>query len=161
MEVVIIRPPLVYGSGVKANFLGLLKLADTMIPLPFGSIDNKRSMIYVENLVDFISECIYHPAAANQTFLVSDEQDVSLSQLIHTMRSFFGRPTRLFPVPVFVFRCLAEVTRKSPLIDRLVGDLQIDSSKACNLLNWSAPFSLDQSIEKTVAAYKKDKGCTS
>ena len=160
MEVVIIRPPLVYGPGVKANFLGLLKLADTGLPLPFASIQNKRSMIYVENLVDFIFECISHLAAANQTFLVSDGQDVSLSELIHTMRLFFGRPVRLFPVPVFVFRCVAELSRKSSLMDKLVGDLQVDSSKARNLLNWNAPFPLDQSIEKTVAAYKKGKGCT-
>lgn len=153
MEVVIIRPPLVYGPSVKANFRNLIKLADSAIPLPFGWIHNKRSMVYVENLVDFIIQCIGHPAAANQTFLVSDGEDISLSGLISMMRKFLGRPVRILPVPLILFRIAGRLTGKKAVVDRLIGDLRLDSSKGRELLHWRPPFSVEQGINATITAY--------
>lgn len=134
MEVVIIRPPLVYGAGVKANFLNLLKLSNTSLPLPFGLVRNKRSMVYVENLVDFIVKCIDHPAAANQTFLISDNDDLSLSGLLQLIRKSMDKSARLIPIPIFLFKLAGLIFRKQDVVDRLVGDLQVDSSKAMSLL---------------------------
>ena len=157
MEVVIIRPPLVYGAGVKANFLNLMKLADTSIPLPFGAINNKRSMVYVGNLVDFIIKCIDHPSAANQTFLVCDGEDLSLRSLVMMMRTSLGRPARLVPVPAVLFRIAGRIAGKPEVVDRLVGDLQTDSSKARKLLNWVPPFTVQQGINAAIASYLKCK----
>ena len=158
MEVVIIRPPLVYGPGVKANFLSLLKLSATGLPLPFGSVNNKRSMVYVGNLVDLIVRCIDHPSAANETFLVSDGNDVSLRSLLNMMRSAMGRSARLVPVPVGVFKLAGALTGKRSVVDRLVGDLQVDSSKARSLLRWVPPYTVEQGIAATVADFmRKDK----
>ncbi|WP_422475623.1 UDP-glucose 4-epimerase family protein [Endozoicomonas sp. ALB032] len=157
MEVVIIRPPLVYGANVKANFLDLIKLADTKIPLPFSMIKNMRSMVYVENLVDFIITCIEHPMAANQTYLISDGKDVSLSELIKMMRYSLRKPIRLFPIPGFTFRFSGALTRKSSIVDRLIGDLQVDSSKAEKTLSWKPPYTVQQGIDATVANYIKGK----
>lgn len=157
MEVVIIRPPLVYGAGVRANFLNLMKLADTAIPLPFGVINNKRSMIYVGNLVDFIIQCIDHPSAANQTFLVCDGEDLSLRTLLDMMRASLGRPPRLVPIPAFLLQVVGSIAGKGEVVDRLVGNLQIDSSKARNLLNWVPAFTVQQGIDTTIASYLKSK----
>jgi nucleoside-diphosphate-sugar epimerase len=155
MEVVIIRPPLVYGSGVKANFLSLMRLSAIGLPLPFGSVSNYRSMVYVENLVDFIIRCIGHPLAANQTFLVSDGEDVSLRQLITEIRLAMGKSPALLPVPVALLRLLGKLTGKSGVVDRLVGDLQIDSSKARNMLDWIPPYTFRQGIAETVKNFNE------
>lgn len=157
MEVVIIRPPLVYGVGVKANFLSLLKLSSLSMPLPFGSVNNKRSMIYVENLVDFIIRCIDHPNAANQTFVVSDGEDLSLKSLITYIRKVMGRSPLLFPVPVGLFKLAGKLVGKSGVVDRLVGDFQVDSSKARELLDWTPPYSVEQGITATVLDFYKRK----
>ena len=158
LEVVIIRPPLVYGPGVKANFLSLVKLSTTGLPLPFGSVNNKRSMVYVGNLVDLIVRCIDHPSAANETFLVSDGNDVSLRSLLIMMRSAMGRSSRLVPVPVGLFKLAGALTGKRGVVDRLVGDLQVDSSKARSLLGWVPPYTVEQGIAATVADFmSKDK----
>lgn len=157
MDVVIIRPPLVYGPGVKANFLSLIKLAKTAAPLPFGAIKNKRSMIYIGNLVDFIATCVEHPAAKNQLFLVSDRQDLSLYGLITRLRSSMDKPARLIPVPSFLFGLAGKLLGKKTLIDRLVGDLQVDSNKAVELLGWTPPFTVEQGIQATVDAFFKGK----
>lgn len=154
MEVVIIRPPLVYGAGVKANFLNLIKLSTTRLPLPFGSINNRRSMIYVGNLVDFIFKCIDHPAAINQIFLVSDGEDVSLRYLITLIRSEFGNSSRLLPIPIALFKLVGICSGKKHVIDRLVGDLQVDSSKSRNLLGWVPPYSVEEGIAATVQDFK-------
>lgn len=153
MEVVIIRPPLIYGPGVKANFLNLMKLAATGWPLPFGAIKNKRSMIYIGNLVDYIARCVDHPAAANQVFLISDGRDLSLSELLTQLRHAMGKSARLFSVPVFLFHLAGKVLSKQGLIERLVGDLQVDSSKANELLDWTPPYSVEQGIQATVADF--------
>lgn len=153
LDVVIIRPPLVYGPGVKANFLSLVKLSATGLPLPFGSVNNKRSMVYVGNLVNLIVCCINQPAAANQTFLVSDGEDVSLRKLVTFIRLCLGRSPRLLPVPLWLFKLAGAVTGKQGVVDRLVGDLQVDSSKARTLLEWVPPFTVSQGIEATVADF--------
>lgn len=157
MEVVIIRPPLVYGPGVKANFLSLIKLAETGLPLPFAAVKNKRSMIYVGNLVDFVVTCIEHPAAANQTFLISDGQDLSLRDLLIQLRLAMGGAARLIPVPVFLFSLMGRVLGRKMLVDRLVGDLQVDSSKSVDLLGWAPPFTIEQGLQVTVDAFLKSK----
>ena len=157
MEVVIIRPPLVYGPGVKANFYKLLKISSTGLPLPFGAVHNKRSMIYVGNLVDFIIKCIDHPAAANQTFLISDGEDLSLARLFSYLRSAFDRPARLLPVPIMLFKIVGFLSGKQKVLERLVGDLQVDSRKAQNLLDWQPPFSIKEGVEITVNAFIHEK----
>lgn len=155
MEVVIIRPPLVYGPGVKANFLSLLKVSDTGLPLPFARIKNARSLVYVGNLVDCIIRSIQHPAAANQTFLVSDGEDVSLPELVKHIRTALGRPARLLPVPVGLFKLAGALTGKQSVVDRLVGDLQVDTTNTRELLGWTPPFTLEQGLQATVAEYKQ------
>ncbi len=153
LEVVIIRPPLVYGGAAPGNFRSLINLASKPVPLPFGSVNNNRSMVYVGNLVSFIIRCIQHPAAANQIFLVSDGEDVSLRNLVTYIRLCFGRSPRLLPVPVGLFKLAGALTGKRGVVDRLVGDLQVDSSKARTLLEWVPPFTVSQGIEATVADF--------
>lgn len=150
MALVIIRPPLVYGTGVKGNFLNLLKLARTGLPLPLGAIRNQRSMIYVGNLVDLIIRCIDHPAAANQTFLVSDGRDLSTSELLKDLRSNMALPARLLPVPPFLLYLAGRLMRKSALVDRLCGSLQVDSSKIRTLLDWTPPYTVESGLHETV-----------
>ncbi len=158
MEIVIIRPPLVYGPRVKANFLNLMRLASTAAPLPFGAINNKRSMIYVANFVDFIVHCTEHPAAANQTFLISDGRDLSLRDLLTQLRLAMGTAARLIPVPMFFFSLAGKILGKQALADRLVGDLQVDPSKANKLLAWTPPYTVEVGIQATVDEFlKSDK----
>lgn len=155
MEIVIIRPPLVYGQGVKANFLRLLKVAQTKYPLPFGLFNNVRSMIYIGNLVDFITKCIEHPKAANQTFLVSDGDDVSLSRLLRLIRLSANRFAFLVPVPVFLFRVFGKLLGKKDFTDRLIGSLQINPDKANLFMNWKPPYNVEQGIKLTVESFVK------
>lgn len=153
LEVVIIRPPLVYGGAAPGNFRSLINLASKSVPLPFGSVNNHRSMVYVGNLVSFIIRCIQHPAAANQTFLVSDGEDVSLRMLVTYIRLCLGRSPRLLPVPVGLFKLAGALTGKRGIVDRLVGDLQVDSSKVRTLLGWVPPYTVEQGIAATVADF--------
>jgi UDP-glucose 4-epimerase len=157
MEIVIIRPPLIYGLGVKANFLRLMKLAITPFPLPFGLVGNHRSMVYVGNLVDFIIQCIDHPKAVNQTFLISDGEDLSLKSLVTHIRSSIGRSANLLPVPFFLFKTLGILTGKRDVIDRMVGDLQVNSSKARTLLDWVPPYTVEEGITATVTDFMNRK----
>lgn len=153
MEIVIIRPPLIYGAGVKANFLNLIKLCQHPLPLPFGAIHNKRSMVYIENLVDFIMLCATDPKAANEIFLISDDEDVSTTTLVGTIRQALGRPRWLLPIPVSMLRFLCTLLGKPNLAVRLCGNLQVDISKTKQLLGWKPPFTFKQGIEKTVQSY--------
>ena len=146
MEVVILRPPLVYGPGVKANFRSLMALAAKPLPLPFASVGNRRSMVFVGNLVDLVIRCLDHPAAANEVFLVSDGQDVSLRSLLTLMRTAAGRGPGLFPVPPALFRLLGKLTGRAAVVDRLLGDLQVDSHKAQRLLGWQPPYSVARGV---------------
>lgn len=153
LEVVIIRPPLVYGGAAPGNFRSLINLANKSVPLPFGSVNNHRSMVYVGNVVSFIIRCINHPNAANEAFLVSDGDDVSLCSLLVMMRAAMGRSACLVPVPVGLFKLAGALTGKQGVVDRLVGDLQVDSSKARTLLGWVPPYTVEQGIAATVADF--------
>lgn len=153
LEVVIIRPPLVYGPEAKANFLRLLKLIHKRVPLPFGAIHNKRSFIFVDNLADFITECIDHPAAAGETFLVSDGVDLSTPELVRKIAFYMSFKSRLIPVSVGLLRLGAKVLRKTAEVERICGNLQVDISKAERLLDWHPPVSMNVGLEKTVAWY--------
>jgi nucleoside-diphosphate-sugar epimerase len=155
LEVVILRPPLVYGPGVKANFLRLLNVVERGIPLPLANINNDNSLIYLENLLDAIVTCVNHPKAAGQTFLVSDGEDVSTPELIRRINSALGRPARLFPFPPVMLKMAGIITGKSVAIDRLLGSLTVDCSKIRRELDWQAPFSMEQGLGETAKWYMK------
>lgn len=146
MEVVIIRSPLIYGRGVKANFLSLIRAAQRGIPMPFLGVKNLRSLVSLINLTNFVSITITHPLAANETFFVSDGEDVSIADLYREISKAFNVPVRLFYVPIFILRNLAKFLGKSAAIDRLCESLQVDISKNKNLLGWTPPYSLKQSL---------------
>lgn len=154
-ELVIIRPPLIYGAGVKANFKNLIRLCSKPIPLPFGAINNKRSLIYLDNLINFIELCCMHPKATNQTFLVSDDNDVSTTELIQAIKKAFKKPNLLLPIPQQWFIKTLNLLGKHGLATRLCGDLQIDISKAKTLLGWQPPYTFEQGIQKTIDAYQQ------
>lgn len=157
MEVVIIRPVLVYGPGVKANFRSMMNWLDKGIPLPFGSIHNKRSLVALDNLVDLIITCISHPAAADQTFLVSDGDDLSTTQLLHKMASALDRPARLLPIPAWALSGAAVLLGKKSLSNRLCGSLQVDISKTRSLLGWSPIISVDDALKATAQNFQESK----
>jgi nucleoside-diphosphate-sugar epimerase len=151
MEVVIIRPPLVYGPGVKANFAALMLAVMRGWPLPFGSIQNARSLVGLDNLVDFIYCCMTHPAAANQTFLVSDGHDVSSAQLVRELAAAAGVKPNLWSVPQWFLEFGAAVVGKRKAVQRLCGSLQLDISKAQTLLGWRPPVSMQEGLKKAVS----------
>ena len=150
LEVVIIRPPLVYGPGVKANFAALMRAVQRGWPLPLGSVQNQRSLVALDNLIDFIVTCISHPRAANQTFLVSDGHDVSIAELVRGLAQAAGVPVRLLPVPVWALRAVAQMLGQSELLRRLCGNLQADISKARSLLGWTPPVAVDDGLRRAV-----------
>lgn len=150
MEVVIIRPPLVYGRGVKANFATMMQWLKRGVPLPLGGITlNRRSLVYVENLVDLIAICIDHPKAANQTFLISDDEDVSTSALLRKMAKALGYPARLIKISPTLIKLSAKLIGKPGIADRLCGSLQVDITKTKELLGWKPKFSLDEGLLRT------------
>lgn len=149
MEVVIIRPPLVYGPDVKANFLNMMRWLYKGIPLPFGAINNRRSLVYVDNLVDLILRCTDHPAAANQIFLAGDGEDLSTTNMLRRMGYALGRPARLLPVPAKILEVGAALLGKQALAQRLCGSLQVDISMAQHLLEWNPPVSVDEGLRRT------------
>lgn len=153
IELVIIRAPLIYGPGAKANFKSLMSLCRKPIPLPFGNIRNKRSLVSLENLNSFIELCCYHPEAANQTFLISDDHDVSTSELINTIRASFGQRAFQLPVPHFILRKTLDILGKPNLNERLLGNLQVDICKAKQLLHWKPVVSFEEGIKQTVSEY--------
>jgi nucleoside-diphosphate-sugar epimerase len=148
MEVVIIRPPLVYGPAVKANFAAMMRWLKRGVPLPLGAIHNQRSLVALDNLVDLIVTCLAHPAAANQTFLVSDGEDVSTTELLRRMGQAMGRPARLIPVPASWLKLAAAMVGKQDVAQRLCGSLQVDIEKTRRLLGWNPPLTLDQGLKK-------------
>lgn len=150
MEFVIIRPPLVYGPGVKANFAAMLRLAKKNLPLPLGAIRNARSMVALDNLVDLIKTCISHPAAANQIFLVSDDRDLSTTGLLRLMGQAYGKHARLLPVPMSWFQLLGKLTGKSDVVSRLCGNLQVDITHTKQMLGWKPPISVEEGIKRCV-----------
>jgi nucleoside-diphosphate-sugar epimerase len=149
MEAVIIRPPLVYGPGVKANFLTMMQWLQRGVPLPLGAIANQRSLVALPNLVDFISLCLAHPKAANQTFMISDQQDVSTTELLRSLGTALKRPARLLPVPQGLLEAGLKLAGKGGVAQRLFGDLTVDSSPATELLGWKPPFTVQQGLQLT------------
>jgi nucleoside-diphosphate-sugar epimerase len=151
MEVVIIRPPLVYGPGVKANFAALMTAVQRGWPLPLGAVHNQRSLVALDNLVDFIITCTTHPQAANQTFMVSDGRDLSTTELVQGLARAAGVPVHQLPVPVWALKAAAALLGKSDAMQRLCGNLQVDISKARRLLGWVPPLSVDDGLRRAVA----------
>ncbi|TAN70229.1 MAG: SDR family oxidoreductase [Methylobacter sp.] len=153
MELVIIRPPLVYGPGVKANFHSMMYWLNKGVPLPLGAIQNKRSFVALDNLIDLIITCIDHPAAANQTFLAGDGEDLSTTELLQRLGKALGKPARLFPMPIWALKAGATLLGKRDMAQRLCNSLQVDISKACDLLGWQPPVSVDDALRKTAADF--------
>ena len=150
LEIVIVRPPLVYGPGVGGNFWRLLKLVERGIPLPLASVENRRSMIYLGNFVDVLTACTSHPDAAGKTFLVSDGEDISTAQLIRNLARLMGKPPYLWPFPPTLLRLVGRSVGRLDEVERLLGSLVIDSSKIRRELGWTPPFPMEQGIAETV-----------
>jgi nucleoside-diphosphate-sugar epimerase len=150
MEVLVVRPPLVYGPGVKGNFARLLDLVRSGVPLPLAAVNNRRSFIGLDNLVDLLIRCVDHPKAAGQTLLVSDGQDLSTPELLGMIANAMGRPARLFPVPVPLLRLAGQALGRLNEVDRLVGSLQVDSSATRQLLGWTPPVSVEEGVRRMV-----------
>jgi len=153
LEIVIVRPPLVYGPGVKANFLRLMQLAKRGVPLPLGAIHNRRSLVALDNLVDLLLTCTHQPAAAGQTFLVSDGHDVSTPELIRMLASAMGKRPLLLPVPPSLLAAGANLLGKAAAADRLLGSLQLDIAPTCARLGWRPVVSIEDAIDATVAHF--------
>ncbi len=153
MEVVTIRPPLVYGPGVKANFLTLMRWVHNGYPLPFGRVRNARSLIAVNNLVDLIRVCCVHPAAANETFMAADGDDVSTAELVRRLGIALKRPARLLPVPPKLLLAVATLAGKRDLARKLLGSLQIDSRRTREVLGWMPSVSMEEALESTALDY--------
>ena len=148
LEVVIIRPPLVYGPGVKGNFSSMIQVVKKKVPLPLGAIKNKRSLVALDNLVDLIITCIDHPAAANQVFLAGDGESLSTTELLRGVAKAAGVSSRLIPVPASVLMFMATLIGKKEMAQRLLGSLQVDISKALDLLGWTPPISVEEGLRR-------------
>ena len=158
MELVIIRPPLIYGPLVKANFLSMMNWLWRGIPLPLGAVtENRRSLIFIDNLVSMIFACITNPAAANQTFVVSDDEDISTTELLECMTLALGRPLKLVAVPVTLISPIISLIGGPSISQRLFGSLQIDIKRTKDLLGWSPEVTLDEGLRKTAAYYLRMK----
>lgn len=155
MEVVIIRPPLVYGPGVKANFLNMMRWLRRGVPLPLGAVEhNRRSFVALDNLVDLIVTCIDHPAAANRTFLVSDDMDLSTSELLRRLAAAMGVSARLLPVPVWALHAGAKMTGRYALFQRLCGNLQVDIATTREALDWCPPIGVDEGLRRAAEGFR-------
>ncbi len=150
MELVIVRPPLVYGPGVKGNFASMIRLMEKGLPLPLGAVGNKRSLVALDNLVDLIVTCVDNPAAANQTFLAGDGQDLSTTELLKGVANAMGRSARLLPVPAGLLMLGASMLGKRAMAQRLLGSLQVDISKAREVLGWQPPVSVEEGLARAV-----------
>jgi nucleoside-diphosphate-sugar epimerase len=153
LEVVIVRPPLIYGPGVQANFLRLMKLVKLGFPLPFGNIQNSRSMIALDNLVDLLILCAHHPDATDQIFMASDGDDLSISQLILFMARSMNKQLLLLPISPRLVDICARILGKTAVVDRLFGSLQVDMLDTQKILNWHPIISVDVAIQKTVSHF--------
>ena len=155
LELVIIRPVLIYGPGVKANFKAMMRCLDLSLPLPLGAIHNQRSLLALDNLIDLIRLCIVHPAAAQQTFLASDGVDLSTPELLVAMAAALGKPAHLIKLPERLLMMGAQLVGKQAMAQRLCGSLQVDSSKARKLLGWQPPVSVQEALHKVAVAYRE------
>lgn len=150
MEIVIIRPPLVYGPGVKANFAALMRAVQRGLPLPLRAVRNRRSLVALDNLVDFIITCTTHPHAANQTFLVSDGYDLSTPDLVRGLAHAYRVPAHLMPFPIWALQAGATLLGKGDAVLRVCGNLQVNISKAQSLLSWNPPVSVEEALHRAV-----------
>lgn len=153
MEIVIVRPPLVYGPGVRANFLRLMQLVKAGVPLPLASIRSKRSLVGIDNLVDFLTLCTSHPATPGKVWLVSDQQDLTIGELIGLIASAMDRPARLFPMPPSLLKNAARFLGKASAGGRLLDPLCVDATPASILLGWKPPVAPDEGIRRTVRQF--------
>ena len=158
LEVTILRPPLVYGPGVGANFLRLMQAVNGGWPLPFGGIDNRRDLLFLGNLVDAISVCTQHPAASNKTFLLADGEGLSTPELIRRISAALNRPARLISVPPAWLRLAAGFARKTPAVERLLGSLMVDSAAISQDLAWQPPYSVDEGLAATARWFREHQG---
>jgi nucleoside-diphosphate-sugar epimerase len=158
LEVVVVRPPLVYGPGVGANFMALLRAVDRGVPLPLGAVRNRRSLVYVGNLVDALVRCIDHPAAAGHTFLVDDGAALSSAGLARAIAQAFGRPARLMPVPPGLLRVAGALTGRRAAVERLLSDLEVDSGALRRTLGWTPPWTPAEGLAETVKWYRHTAG---
>jgi nucleoside-diphosphate-sugar epimerase len=154
LEVVVVRPPLVYGPGVRANFERLMRLVARGAPIPLGSVDNRRSMVALDNLVDLLIRCVDRPAAAGQTFLVSDRRDLSTPEWIRMLAAAMGRPARLLPVPPALLRLGGRLTGRGAEVERLIDSLQLDIEPTCEAMDWSPPVSVEEGLSRTVDGFR-------
>lgn len=153
MEIVVIRPPLIYGPGVGANFMAMMRWLARRVPLPLGAIDNQRSMVALDNLLNLILTCASHPKAAGQVFLVSDDQDVSVTQLLKKLARAMKVKAILLPIPVAIIQFVAVILGKASVAQRLCDNLQVDIAKTKELLNWTPPLSVDEGLQATADWY--------
>ena len=156
MEVVIIRPPLVYGPNAPGNFGRLVRWVKGGIPLPFGAVHNKRTLVAIDNLVDLIVTCIHHPNAANQLFLAGDGRDLSTTELLQGMARAMGKPSRLLPVPARLLRMGATLVGKKRVAQQLLGSLQVDIGKTCELLAWKPPITVEEGLKRCFETETKE-----
>src|SRR5688572_4249094 len=156
MEVVIVRPPLVYGPGVKANFFALLKWLQRGVPLPFGAIHNRRSLVALENLVDLLAICVEHPAAPGQTLLVSDGEDLSTTELLRRLAAALGKHAMLVPVPQQALILASRALGAGGLAQRLCGSLCVDIGPTRRLLGWAPPVSVDEGLRAAAEAFLRE-----
>ncbi len=154
LEIVIVRPPLVYGPGVGANFLQMMNALWRRLPLPLGAVDAQRSLVYVENLADALMRCATDPRAANARFYVRDDQDPSVAELLRALGHHLGRPARLLPVPVSLLRAAGALTGRAAQIDRLTQSLRVDDSHIRETLGWTGPYTLDEGLAATARWYR-------
>lgn len=160
MDLVVIRPPLVYGPNAPGNFGMLMSAIQRRWILPLGAIKNKRSLVALDNLIDLIVTCIDHPAAANQTFLVSDGEDLSTTELLRRVGAAVDKPARLLPVPPKLLEFGASLLGKKAVAQRLLGSLQVDISHTCSTLGWKPPVTVDEALAKTAAFYLEEHGAS-
>ncbi len=158
MEVTIIRPPLVYGPGVRANFRSMMKWLAAGIPLPLGGLDNRRSLVGLGNLVSLVGVCLDHPGARNQVFLAADGADLSTPALLQCTARALGRQARLLPVPVSWLRLGARLLGKQDMLQKLCESLQVDIEKNRQLLGWTPPYTIEQELARTSAAFLRESG---
>ena len=151
LELVVIRPPLIYGPGAKGNFQSMIRWIERGIPLPLGAIHNKRSLVALDNIVDLILVCLQHPAASNQIFLVSDGEDLSTTELLRRLGQALHKPTRLIPVPAVLLSAGASLIGRSDIAQKLVGSLQVDDSHTREVLTWSPPISVREGLRRVAA----------
>lgn len=155
VQAVVVRPPLVYGPGVRANFLRMLRAVERGVPLPLGSVRNRRSLVYVGNLVDALFACVLDGRAVGETFLVSDGPAVSTPELVRTLARGLGRPARLVPVPTDVLRLVGRLVGRSQAVDRLCGSLVVDDGKIRRRLDWTPPYSVEEAMARTARWFRE------